>query len=201
MQTIDVQRNHDLTATEVEVWRRLVGGSFGVRRNKIVRNFGKRVLRVEPMEEWSRHWNIVTNQGLNSLLNVHLHGDTQITTWYVALSKTNTTPLSTHTYAAPGFTEVATSNVDEATRQAWVEAAASGQSITNAASVATYIGDDTFTAYGCGLVGGGSAPTTIADTAGGGTLYCSALFSSSKAMAVDVALQITYALTAADDGV
>lgn len=201
MQTIELQRKWGMMESDVERMRRAFGGTFGVMRRKIVRDYGKRILRIEQMEDWGYSRNIVTNQGLNALLGIMLHADTQITTWYVALSKTNTTPLSTHTYASPGFTEVTTTNVDEATRQAWVEAAAASQSITNSASPAVYIGDDTFTAYGCALVGGGSAATTIGDTAGGGTMYCSALFGTSKSMALDVQLQITYTLTAADDGV
>lgn len=201
MKNGDLQRKYDLSARELGERRLLLGGMFGIRRSKIVRNYGKRIIGIEILEDWEYTHNIVTNQGLDSVLNIMLHASTQITTWYVALSKTNTTPLSSHTYAAPGYTEVTTSNVDEAIRQAYVEGAASSQSITNGASPAVYIGDDAFTAYGCALVGGGTNPTVLGDTASGGTLFCSALFSSSKAMDVDVQLQITYVITAADDGV
>lgn len=201
MKTIELQRRHGLLLSDVERIREMFGGVFGCRRRKIVRDWKKRILRIEEIEDWGFVHNIVTNQGINSALNVQLHGDTQITTWYIALSKTNTTPLSTHTYASPGYTEADGTDLDEAVRQAWVEAAASGQSITNAASPAVYTGDGTFTSYGSSLVGGGTDPTVLANTAGGGTLWASALFSSSKAMALDVQLQITYAFTGADDGV
>ncbi|MCK5641539.1 MAG: hypothetical protein KAJ19_12120, partial [Gammaproteobacteria bacterium] len=76
--------------------------------------------------------NIVTNEGLDEVLNIMFHGDTQIATWYVVLSESNTTPLATHTYAVPGYTEVNLA-IDEATRPVYNEAAASSQSMTNAA--------------------------------------------------------------------
>ena len=149
--------------------------------------------------KWEEHvHNLVTNEGLNHILDVILHGSTQITTWYVAPFNTNTTILATHTYAAPGYTE--TSNYDEATRQAYNEAAASGQSITNSANPATITCSATETVYGCGLVGGGSAPTTKGNTAGGGTLLCAVLFSTARAVVDNDSLEITYTLSAADDG-
>lgn len=149
--------------------------------------------------KWEEHvHNLVTNEGLNHILDVILHGSTQITTWYVAPFNTNTTILATHTYASPGYTE--TSNYDEATRQAYNEAAASGQSITNSANKATITCSASETVYGCGLVGGGSAATTKADTAGGGTLLCAVQFSASRAVVDNDTLEITYTISAADDG-
>jgi hypothetical protein len=150
-------------------------------------------------EKWReyRH-NLVTNQGLNHILDVVLHGATQITAWYVAPFNTNTTILATHTYAAPGYTE--SSNYDEATRQAYNEAAASGQSITNSANKATITCSETETVYGCGLVGGGSAATTKGNTDGGGTLLCAVLFSTARSVVDGDTLEITYTISAADDG-
>src|SRR4030042_4730451 len=49
--------------------------------------------------------NIIPNEGLNGALDILFHGSTQITTWYIAIFESNTTPLSTHTYASPGYTE------------------------------------------------------------------------------------------------
>lgn len=145
-----------------------------------------------------RSHNLVTNQGLNHILDVILHGSTQITAWYVALFESNTTILATHTYAAPGFTE--STAYDEATRPAYNEAAASGQSITNSANKATFTISDSKTIYGAALVGGGSAPTTKGDAAGGGTLLCAVQFASSRAVLDDDTLEVTYTLTGADDG-
>lgn len=149
--------------------------------------------------KWTEHvHNLVTNEGLNHILDVVLHGATQITTWYVVPFNTNTTILATHTYASPGFTE--SSNYDESTRQEYDEAAASSQSITNSASKATITCSATETLYGCALVGGGSAASTKGDTAGGGTLLCAVQFSSSRSVEDDDSLDITYTISAADDG-
>jgi len=142
--------------------------------------------------------NLVTNEGLNHILDVVLHAATQITTWYVALFNTNTTILATHTYASPGYTE--TTNYDEANRQEYNEAAASGQSITNSANKATFTMSATETIYGAAIVGGGSAPSTKGNTAGGGTLLCAAQFSTSRSVVDDDTLEVTYTISAADDG-
>lgn len=143
--------------------------------------------------------NLVVNQGLNAILDIMLHASTQITTWYVAIFETDTTILATHTYAVPGYTE--SSSYDEATRPAYNEAAASGQSITNSANKAQFTISATKTIYGAALVGGGTGASTKADTAGGGTLLCAVKFATSRSVVDDDVLQVTYTISAADDGV
>ncbi len=140
--------------------------------------------------------NIVTNEGLDALLDIMFHADTQITVWYVLIFETNTTPAAAHTYAVPVFTE--STSYDEATRPAWVEAAASSQSITNSANKATFTISATKTIYGAALVGGGSAPTTKGNTAGGGVLYASVKFGTSKSVVDDDVLKVTVTLTSSD---
>lgn len=100
--------------------------------------------------------NLVVNEGLNHILDVVLHNQAQIPTWFVALFGGNVTPLATWT--AANFTSLSTefTNYDEATRPEYVEAAAASQSISNTASKAVF---------------------TIAT--GGGTVYGAALISSS----------------------
>jgi len=122
---------------------------------------------------------------------------TQITTWYVVLFSTNTTILSSHTYAVPGYTEVS-AKVDEANRVEFVETASTAQSITNSASKALYTFNDSETIYGAALVGGGTAATTKADTAGGGTLFAAAKFAASKTVANDDILATTVTITLAN---
>lgn len=141
--------------------------------------------------------NIVTNEGLDAILDIMLHAATQLTTWYVAIFESDTTPLATHTYAVPGYTE--STAYDEATRPEYKEAAASSQSITNSANKATFTIDATKTIYGAALVGGGTDADTKGDTAGGGTLLCSCQFGSSKAVEDDDTLEVTYEVSAADD--
>jgi hypothetical protein len=122
--------------------------------------------------------NTITNEGLDAWLNIMFHGATQITTWYIVPVETDTTAATTMTYAVPGFTEW--DGYSELTRQVFVAAAASSQSITNSANKAVYTSTETKTLYGGALVGGGTAADTISDTAGGGTLFCYAKFSAGK---------------------
>lgn len=143
--------------------------------------------------------NLVTDEGLNGDLDIMFHASTQITTWYCVISETNTTPAAAMTYAVPSFTEWQA--YDEATRPEYVEAAASGKSITNSANKAVFTANATKTLYGAGLVGGGSAATTKANTAGGGKLFNFGLFTASQPVVDDNVVNLTITLTAADDGV
>jgi hypothetical protein len=154
------------------------------------------------MYDWAliskdRSHNLCTNEGLDRLLDVMFHGTTQITAWYVGLFEDDYTPLATNTYATPGCTE-STTGYDEATRPAYTEAAASSRVTTNAANKAAFTFNTDKTIYGGILVGGGTGAATKGDAAGGGALYCSCRFSSSKTVADDDVLNVTVALTAAD---
>ncbi len=138
--------------------------------------------------------NVMTNEGLNHLLDVLLHGSTQITDWYVIPFENDYTPLATNTYASPGITECTAYN--EANRVAFNEAAASSQSVTNSANKATFNMNATKTVYGAALVGGGTAADTKGDTAGGGILLCAAKFSASKPCESGDTLKITATVSA-----
>lgn len=140
--------------------------------------------------------NIVTDEGLDAILDIMLHADTQITAWFVLIVETDTAEAAGMTYAVPVFTE--STAYDEATRPAYVEAAASGQSITNSASPADFTINATKTIYGAALVGGGTDADTKGNTAGGGTLLCYSKFGASKAVEDDDTLQVTYTISAAD---
>jgi hypothetical protein len=143
--------------------------------------------------------NIITNEGLNAILNIMLHATTQITTWYCTLVESDTTPAAGMTYAVPVYTESVA--YDETTRPEYVEAASTAQSTTNSANKAVFTINATKTMYGASLVGGGSAPSTKGNTAGGGTLLCYAKFSASRAVIDDDVINLTYTITSADDGV
>jgi hypothetical protein len=140
--------------------------------------------------------NVCTAEGLNALLDIMFHGSTQITTWYVLIFETDTTPADGTTYATPVFTE--STAYDELTRPAYNAAAASGKSITNSANKAEFTINATKTIYGGALVGGGTDGNTKGDTAGGGTLYCASKFGASKSCVDDDVLLVTVTLTAAD---
>lgn len=129
------------------------------------------------IDQWEQK-NVTTTEGINSLLNVYFHGDTQITTWHMALFEDDYTPLITDTYAAPGYTE--STAYAAATRPEYSEAAATVRIMTNVATKASFTMNATKTIYGASLVGGGSAASTKGDTAGGGVLFCSSKFGTAK---------------------
>lgn len=140
--------------------------------------------------------NICTDEGLNALLDIMFHGATQITTWYVAIFESNTSPAAGTTYATPVYTE--STAYDEATRPAFVGAAASSKSLTNSANKAEFTINATKTIYGGALVGGGTDASTKGDAEGGGTLYCASQFGSSKSVVDDDIIKVTITINAAD---
>lgn len=138
--------------------------------------------------EWAE--NLITNEGLDHILDVVLHAASQVTTWYVGLKNTGA-PAAGDTLAShAGWTE--NSNYT-GNRQEYVEAAASGQSITNSANKASFsINADSQTIAGAFLA-------SVA-TGTSGTLLCVANFSSSKSADNGDTVQVTYTVSAADDG-
>lgn len=141
--------------------------------------------------------NIVTTEGLNRILDVMFHATTQTPTWYCGLVESNTTPTAAMNYDVPVFTE--STAYDEATRPAYVEAAASGGSMTNSASPAVFTISATKTMYGAALF---SIDTKGDHTPGANNvLYCYALFASSRSVVDNDTINLTYTITSADDGV
>ena len=135
--------------------------------------------------------NLVVNEGLNHILNVQFHGTTQVGTWYVGLKKAGSA-ASVHTLASHAAWAEAT-GFTTGLRQAYVEATASGKSITNSASKASYAISATATiagAFVCSVTSGTS-----------GILFCAADFTTPRAVESGDTLEVTYTLSAADDGV
>ncbi len=144
--------------------------------------------------------NIVTNEGRNHILDVVLHATAAVTTWYCEIGETNTAASTALTYAVPSFT--ACTSYDEATRPAYAEAAANtGGVTTNAGTVAVFTISATKTVYGAALVGGGTAGSTKADSAGAGVMLCYALAGTARACLDNDVLNLTYTVSCADDGV
>lgn len=150
---------------------------------------GQHVRKGQVIDEWEDP-NLVVNEGLNSLLGVYFHGDTQITTWYIGVFEGNYTPVATVTAATITAASTESTAYDESVRQTYDEAAASSQSITNSASKATFTFNATKTIYGAFLV---SVSTKSGTT---GTLFSAAKFSTSKAVVDDDQLLLTYTFTA-----
>lgn len=109
--------------------------------------------------------NLCPDEFINYVLDVALSDATQYTDWYVLIFNDNHTPAAGDTYATPGFTE--STDYDETTRPAWVEAGVSSKVITNSASKATFTmaGTDT-SIYGAAIVGGVHATDGDIDTKG-----------------------------------
>jgi hypothetical protein len=148
------------------------------------------------IDRWQQH-NLMTDEGIEYIMDAALSGGTPITDFYLLLFEDDYTPTSADTYAVPGFTE--TEAIDEATRPAWTEAGVTSKAITNSASKATFTFNDTKTIYGGALVGGGTDPNTIADVAGGGVLVCENQFSSgSKGVISGDILKVTVTITGSD---
>lgn len=140
--------------------------------------------------------NIVTNEGLNHILNTVFNGGTQVTTWYVGLFKNNYTPVATDvadTFHEAGYAGEAT-EYDETVRQTYVEATSTAQSITNSASKATFTINGSITVYGAFLSNVSAKSTGAASD----TLMAATLFTASRAVISGDQLLITYTFNAAD---
>jgi len=134
--------------------------------------------------------NIVTNEGLDHILDIVLHGDTQVSPWYVGIKNAGAVAAGDTLASHGGWTE----NTNyTGNRQEYDEAAASSQSTTNSASKASFaIDTDSQTIAGAFLA---SVATGTA-----GTLLCVADFAGTKAADDGDTLEVTYTIGAADDG-
>lgn len=163
-----------------EKQKTLIGGVFE----------GQLIRKGKVIDEWRDH-NLVVNEGLDALLNIMFHGSTQITSWYIGLFEGNYTPVATVTAATIVAAATECTAYTQSTRQAYDEAAASSQSITNSASRATFTFNASKTIYGAFLV---SLATKSGTT---GTLFSAAKFSTSKSVESGDELLLTYNFTAA----
>ncbi|KKM69811.1 hypothetical protein LCGC14_1447040 [marine sediment metagenome] len=146
-------------------------------------------------EKWREDvGNIVTNEGLDRILdNLTRQSGEE---WFVGIFEDNYAPLAGDTYGAPGFTESVAYN--EANRPNWEGAAASSQARTNSANKARFTFNGTKTIYGAALF---DRQTKADSTSGESALLCAAKFGSSKSVVAEDTLDVTYTLSAADDGV
>lgn len=144
----------------------------------------------EVIDRWQEK-NLVTNEGLNALLNIMFNDATKISTWYLGLFEGNYTPVAGLTAATVTSASTECTAYDESTRVAYNEAAAASQSITNSANRATFTFNATKTIYGAFLV------SASAKSATSGTLFSAARFSSAKSVVASDQLLLTYTFSAA----
>lgn len=189
------------TIAEIEAWRHRIGGQFGVRPGKRFFDWKKHTFLWEQTGDWAFSPNIVFNEGLAYVIDTAFREVSDIAPWYIAYFTDDVTPAAGDSYASPSWTEATGTNIDETVRQAWVDGSPTGTTTRSVAGAAvTYTGDNSHTAFGAIMVGGGSAPTTLGNTAGGGTAHAGSKFASSIGMTLDATIDITYTLTATDDG-
>lgn len=190
----------------VRVGAELIRGIGGI-VNRFGRPMSQKVMiaSVFTVEHWRRGImidkrispNICPDEFINHVLDSALAGATQIDPWYMFLYDNNATLAAGMTYAShSAYTE----NTDYgSTRPVWDQAGASSKVITNAASKASFTMDDTATIYGCGIVGGGTTPSVVADVAGGGTLGPVAAFTGGSIGVVNLdVLKVYMQITGSD---
>lgn len=134
--------------------------------------------------------NLVVNEGLNNLLDVHLGGATQIPTWYLGLFQGNYTPVATITAAAIAGSATECVDYDEANRQVFDPATAASQSVTNAANRATFTFNASRTIYGAFLISSSVKNGTA------GVLFSAARFGTAKNVVAADQLLLTYSFSA-----
>lgn len=140
--------------------------------------------------------NIVTDEGLNYLLNSSITSGNQKTSWFVGLFSNNYTPVAGVTAATIAAASGETAAYDEATRVAYVGATSAAESVTNSASRATFsINADGTNIYGGFLVS--EALKSGADAGGTNVVLAATQFGSLKTLDAGDQLLVTYTVGAA----
>lgn len=131
--------------------------------------------------------NTVVDEGINHILDVQFHGESQVNPWYIGLKSTGTEAAG-DTLASHGtwteFTDYS------GNRQEFVEAAAAAKSITNTASPAT------FNITGAGTVAGCMIASVLSGSSG--KLFSATDFASPRTVANTDVINVTWTLTGAD---
>lgn len=149
--------------------------------------YAKHLRNERLIDEFDTH-NLVTNQGLDSLLGVMFNSSSQITTWFIGIFSGNYTPIATDTAATfPGSATEITAYTNS-TRPAFIGVEAT-QNITNTASVAAYTFNAPVTVYG-GFLSSSAVKSGVA-----GVLFSAAKFTAAKTMEAGDQLLITYSFT------
>jgi hypothetical protein len=142
--------------------------------------------------------NIITDEGLNRIMLTVFSATAVIHPWYVGLVKSDTAPDHEMTYDVPVFTECVVADYIENARQAYVDVVTAA-SCTNSASKAVFTMETSITLYGAFL----ASVVTAEDHAAGANnvLLCYAKFGAGQAVQAAYVVNVTYTISAADDGV
>jgi hypothetical protein len=133
--------------------------------------------------------NGITDAGMNSILGIMFHSDTQITTWYIGLidnsgfsALANGDVMSSHA----GWNEFTT--YSQSTRVAWSPGASSSRSITNGTT-------SDFSITGSGTMKGIFIVNNSTKSGTTGTLWSTAAFGSTVAVLNGDTLKVTYTVS------
>lgn len=132
-------------------------------------------------------YNLMTNEGLEDILDVYFSDGTQDATHYIGLKGAGAVAAGDTLASHANWSEVATYTGN---RKAWTEAGVSSKAITNTASPASFAINDTATVAGAFL--------TNAETGTTGVLVAAIDFTSSRSVLSGDTLNVTYSLTIAD---
>lgn len=137
-------------------------------------------------------FNAVTNEGLNNMLGVTFHGDTQQTAWYALLiSGTSFSALAAGDTMASHAGWIESVAYDEATRQQWTAGAAAAKSITNAVAMTFTISADGTVIKGIAICSDNTKSGTT------GKLWSTGLFSGDQTLLDGDQLKMLYTVNLA----
>ena len=141
-------------------------------------------------EKWREvNDNLVTNAGLNDILDKYLKGSSYTAAWYIGI-KAAGTAIATDTMAShSSWSELA--GYTQSTRPALSLGTVASQSVDNSASKGTFSVNATATVAGAFLV------TNSTKSGTSGTLYGVVDFGSSRAVISGDTLEVTVTLTSA----
>ena len=150
-----------------------------------------RIIREDEVVDQFEFDNIVTFEGINSMLNVYLNAGSVLSTWYIGIFQGNYVPVYTDTAAVIAQNSTECSSYTSATRPQWQQSAASGQQISNQANPATFTFNAAATVYGAFLI----SNNVIGGTAG--ACFSAAQFGAAKSVVSNDQLVLTYTFTMA----
>lgn len=136
--------------------------------------------------------NVVTDEGVNHILDVVLHGTTPVNPWYVGIFEGNYTPLITDTAATFPAAATESTSYSEATRVEYNEAAAVAKVTSNSANKARFTMTANKTIYGAFLASSSAKQGTT------GTLLSAAKFSAPRVLLANDLFDVTYTISGQD---
>lgn len=143
------------------------------------------------IDEWVTK-NIMTNQGLDYVLDASVANGSQIASWFTGVFKGNYTPDGTETGANVAGLSTEATEYSAGTRVAYVPGTVTSQSVDNTAVKASFTINGTVTIYGAFL------SSDSAKSGTGGSCLCISRFPSQRDLVAADELLVTYTLSASD---